>query len=167
MSTPPVKGSVVVADGNGRVKVISPTSDGELLMLDSADANGARFQDLASLLPKQTQKAAVTSQTSVSSNAYVKMVSLTIPGENSQAVSDIKVLAYKGGNATSYNVRVYDVTNDAVIAEAAFTNASQIVQSMGTLSNLPAAEAVIEVQVRKNDGNNQSEVTVEEVQIEY
>lgn len=163
----PVKGSVIVADGNGKVSVVSPTSDSEVLMLDSANAKGARFVNIANLIPKQSQKISVTNQKSVSSTSYLKLVTTTVPGESTKPITDIKVFSYKTGNASSYSVRVFDATNNLVVAETTFSNSNGLLQSLGSLSNLPSSEATFEIQLRKDNGNSQSEAIVEEVEIVY
>ncbi len=52
-----------------------------------------------------------------------------------------------------FQVRIFDLTNATVIAESAvLTNTSPEVVSFGTISNIPAAEAVFEIQCQSPGG---------------
>ena len=54
--------------------------------------------------------------------------------------------------ATSYDVRVYDQTNDEVLAEDNFTNTTIALHDMGTLSNVPSNDSLINIQINRNGG---------------
>lgn len=52
------------------------------------------------------------------------------------------------GTGTGH-IKIYDLTNDLDIAEASFANSEQTILTLGALSNLPAGEAVFEVQMKR------------------
>lgn len=162
----PVKGSVIVADGNGKVAVISPTSDNQVLSLDSTDPRGAKFIDVKKILPQQFIKAQATSANSTNSTTYERIISLTVPGENVNPITAIKVLSSKDGNVTNYDVRV-QTDLGVTIAEANFNNSNTQINDLGTLSNLPLTETLLEIQAKRNGGNNNSGVYIFEVTINY
>lgn len=163
----PVKGSVIVADGNGRVSVITPTSDNQVLMLDSNEAVGARFVNIKNLLPPQAQKVPATSSNSTNASSYQTILTLTVPGENVNAISSIDVLSYIDNGASNYDIRIYDSTNDLIISEVNCTNNNISITNINTLNNLPTSTAIIEIQTRKNNGNSQRYVHVLEATINY
>jgi hypothetical protein len=71
-------------------------------------------------------------------------------------------------DATSLDVRVYDVTNNAVIAElTGETIDYPACLDMGTLSNIPQLKAIWEVQIRKASGGGQKEVGVASLHMEF
>lgn len=95
-------------------------------------------------------------------------MSISVVGENLRHIKTIKVLSYKqNNNIDSYDVRIYDATNDQIIAESNFNNLIPIVNDLGTLSNLPNEEAVLEIQCKKNGGNNNQRVYALECTIIY
>jgi hypothetical protein len=63
------------------------------------------------------------------------------------------------GSATSLDARVYDMTNALVIAEATgITDAYPSFVDLGAISNVPAAPAVWELQIRRASGGGQTNV---------
>ena len=55
--------------------------------------------------------------------------------------------------ATSYEARIYDVTNAQVIAEmTGQTNTTQQIKDYGTVSNLPSGQALFQIQVKRVGG---------------
>lgn len=163
MSIP--KGAIIITDGNGTVDYLPIGANGQVLIFDSAATKGVKWG-----AQKQLLKATATGTSSTNSTSYAAILSITILGENVSAVSSIKVLSKLDGNATSYDIRVYDVTNNNVIGTVNATNANTSIVNIGTLSNLPATEAIFEIQARKNGGNNNSyayiyEATIENTQV--
>ena len=93
-------------------------------------------------------------------------MSITIPGESTNPITLIKILSGQANNANSHDIRIQ--TNLGVtIAEANFTNTAFNNNNMGTLSNLPQNETTIEVQAKRNGGNNNTNVYILEVTINY
>ena len=63
-------------------------------------------------------------------------------------INDIGITSKMTGDISSYDVRVYDVTNDNIIASANFTNTDFELQSLGTISNAPTTEELLEIHVK-------------------
>ena len=70
------------------------------------------------------------------------------PGTLMGAPTAIKAVAGAYGGGTGY-IRVYDTTNGKTIAEKAFLDGFPSVIDLGELSNLPADEAVWEIQMKE------------------
>ena len=103
---------------------------------------------------------------SINSTSYSKFGTFKYDGSDViGAINYIDVVAYKGDSATSYSVRIYDRTNDRVVAEATdLTNTIEEIQSLGTVSNIPTQKAVFEVQAKRVGGNgNGRKVYIEQV----
>lgn len=163
----PAKGSVIVADGTGKVTVITPTSDNQVLSLDSTDPKGAKFINVNNLVPKQAQKATASNNNYTSSNTYEVIITLTVPGESVNPVENIKLLSYKDNGITSYDIRIYDATNNQIISETNFSNNLLEINTISNLSNLPSTESIIEIQTKKNGGNNSKNVHILEATIQF
>jgi len=71
-------------------------------------------------------------------------------------------------DAVTFDVRVYDVTNNAVIAElTGKSDAYPTCLDMGTLANIPQMKAIWEVQIRRASGGGQKEVAVASLHMEF
>lgn len=167
--TTPIKGAIIVSDGLGKVTYIDPPiNDNEVFVFDSTEQKGGKFINIKNILPNSFMKSTATDQSSTNTTSYSVIMSLTVPGELMNNIQNIKVLSKKDGSVTSYDVRIYDVTNNLVIAENNFTNSNYSINNIGTLNNLPTNEAVLEIQAKRNGGNgNKKNVYVVECTIEY
>lgn len=72
----------------------------------------------------------------------------------------ITLVGYKDFGITSYCVRIFDINNSKIIAEAMFNNNSDDVMDMGPLSNIPDEPTVLEIQVKKTGGTNAQKVYI-------
>ena len=57
-------------------------------------------------------------------------------------------------SATSGDIKVFDSTNSLTIVEKNITNIPDEIIDMGTLSNLPASEAIFEIQMKRTGGGS-------------
>ena len=96
---------------------------------------------------------------------YSRITSLYIQGEYHQSIQSIKIIAYMQNGNTSYDVKIYDVNNNKVIAEKNFTNTTEDILDMGSLSNLPYKETIFEVQVKSN--KNRKDVYIQNIILNY
>lgn len=149
----PSLGSVITCNGDGKVTVISPTVNNQVLVLDSSQPGGAKFEDIKNIMPIQRLKSTASSTNSTDLTSYTKILELSVPGENSNALLGIKVISYKDGSVDSYDVRALNVSTSQVIAEANFTNNTPRINDLGSLSNLPASEGIIEILIKRNGGS--------------
>jgi hypothetical protein len=106
--------------------------------------------------------ALLTSQTNID-NTTIENITCNINtnGNNSTVYKKIGVYLYIGSiykniskicavsytdKASSYSIRVYDVTNKKVICEGIFNNSTSDLQNLGTISNLPKTKSIFEIQ---------------------
>lgn len=86
---------------------------------------------------------------STAQNTYIVRAQFVFLGTTTMgAVNAIKALV--STDATTGWIKIMDVTNVNVIAEKSFTNGTFDIVDMGTLSNLPASQAVFEVEMKKS-----------------
>jgi len=102
------------------------------------------------------------------SASYETVASFIFEGSTALAViSAIKVIVSADG-ATSGSIRIFDFTNTQVIAELSmFTETSQVIKDLGTISNVPAGEALFEVQLLKTGGGGAARVLCSSVQVKF
>lgn len=160
------RGSVIVSDGAGKVIVVSPTADGQVLVLDSALPAGAKFVDIKGILPVQRLKASPVAINSTNSSTYTKITEISVPGQTTNPVAAIRVISYMSNGATSYDVQALNSATGLVVASGTFTNTTPQVNNLGALSNLPTGEAIIEFSIRKTGGNTSKYAYLTEVDIQ-
>lgn len=73
-------------------------------------------------------------------------------------INKICVISYSDNNVSSYNVRIFNVTNSTVIAEATFSNKSEQLLDMGTISNVPTGSSLLEIHLKVNSATGNASV---------
>ena len=162
----PVRGSVLIADGNGKVNVVAPTSDNQFLMLDSSSPVGAKFVDIKGHIPNQRLKINATQKNSTTLSSYDKITDVAVPGENTSSISSIKIISFMDSGMDSYSVKIINSGTGQLIAENTFTNTTPQINTITNISNLPLNEAIIEFSIRRNGGNGNRIVYLYEATIE-
>lgn len=155
------KGSIIVHDGT-RVIAVAPGTDGDSLEFDSTTASG--------LKTKKNQKIAklpVTKNSSTSNTTYTTIYKFQFPGTNDSTITSIKFISYMDNTVTSYDIRLYDFTNDTVLGSGNYTNEVSAINTISSISNLPTSEAVFEIQFKRNGGSGNKNVFVDDVTIFY
>ena len=99
-----------------------------------------------------------------SSTSYTRVGTITYEGTDStNSIKKITSLSYKDSGVTNYALRLYDVTNTSVIASATFTNESEAICDLGTISNLPTSAAILEIQGKKTGGTGNQKFLIDSV----
>ena len=81
--------------------------------------------------------------------------------------SKIKVVSSRSGQTVDYDIKLQDLTNALTIAEKIdITNLGPEIFDLGTLNNIPAAEAMWEFQIRAT-GGAENKGTIQSVSIEF
>lgn len=105
----------------------------------------------------------LTIQGSTDLDFYETIGTFTINDKSHTLIDSISIMSRLDGSVTSYDVRVFDVTHNNILATANFNNASFQLNDMGTISNIPEEESLLEVQIKKNGGDGRvhlSEITI-------
>lgn len=94
----------------------------------------------------------------ITSTTYEKMGSFKYGGSDQIGIINyIDVISHKDSSLTSYDIRIYDQTNNLVITErTGLTNTEEVVNDLGTISNIPTAEAVLEIQAKRTGGSGKN-----------
>jgi hypothetical protein len=79
-------------------------------------------------------------------------------------IKEIVCVAYKDSSVTDFSIRIYDDTNNNIIAENTFSNSSRVFLTLTPLTNIPMKKAIITVQIKKTGGNNKQYVHIENIQ---
>jgi len=86
---------------------------------------------------------------SIIDTIYSSILTFIYPGSNQ--ITDlgiINVTSYMDSGGTSYQIRLFDVTNTNVLASGSFTNTTININSLTSIANIPTDQAVCEVQIK-------------------
>ena len=105
---------------------------------------------------------------STTSNTYVKAQGFIFAGSNSVGPpTSIKALSKVSNASLTGDVRIQDVTNSLTICEVTgIADTTYTIKDLGTISNVPAAESIWEIQLRHPGGGGDT-VSCDSVCIEF
>lgn len=86
------------------------------------------------------------------STSWTKLGSILFPGTIYSSITAIKILSYQQSQLNNHQIRVYDITNNNIVAEGTFTNETLAINDLGTISNVPSNDSIFEIQ-GKGDSN--------------
>lgn len=130
------------------------------------------FADLQSLDTLSSQQAILSNIFSVAGST--RNSSYTVLGggfiyRGSDTVAipgSIEAVVFKDIGAATMDIRIFDFTNAIVIAEmTGITDTIPTIQDLGTLSNIPAAQAIWEVQARRVGNPSNTDCFVNSISI--
>lgn len=164
MSLP--KGSLVITNGCGKVTTLQPEQNDMLLIVDDSADKKIKFERIEKLLKNQTVKSTTIVQKKFDSN-YEKAAAFTFPGKSSAIVKKISLLSYMHPSGNSYDVRLYDISNNKIICTKNFSNKSCQINVLDNLQNLPNNESIVEVQCKFNGNGNNKYIYIDEITLFY
>lgn len=83
-------------------------------------------------------------------------------------INQVEVISKMDTGMTSYSVRLYDATNETIIAETTGkTNLTEEIVNLGTISNVPEDEAIFEIHIKRVGGTTSTYAYIEDVIIYY
>jgi len=88
----------------------------------------------------------------VSATSMTAVCNFSFPGTATVTPGACKLCVSRAGITGTSSARIYDVTNGQEIATFSWSASGLAVVTDATLTNLPAGEAVLELQVQKNNG---------------
>lgn len=140
--------------GRGIQNPLNPTNAAPFLIWDDIDEEYKAQSLGGAATVANIQQLAVNQLAFVFSTTYQRVFSFIFGGTNDWGILD-QALALtrqsQDGGGRSHDIRIQDVTNATTIAEVlGRTGAVTTIHDLGTISNLPAAQAVFELQIRRN-----------------
>lgn len=113
----------------------------------------------------------VTADLCTRNTLYTVACNFTYPGSDVAPLSSVQVVARVNSEnaAHTFDLRLVDTSNnDAVLAQVTgLTGIHATLRTLGTLSNVPTATAVLEVHVRRSGAASSDTVQVSVVQVVY
>lgn len=156
------KGTVLIHDGTKLIGLAPPASGNPALVIDLSTSNGVKWKTL-----DQSFKIPLVGTSTVSSTTYTVAAEFSFIKVEHETINSVKVVSKMDNGITSYDIRIFDSTNSATLAEINLTNTNMQINTIDSLSNIPTADAMIEVQARQTGGSGNKQVTIKEIQINY
>jgi len=135
----------------------APVAADLVLIEDSADSNNKKRVQLGNLpgsgggwVIRCTMGGDDTGAAFMNDTDWEVIRSFRFPGTGVVTPSVFRIVASRAGTANQNDVRLYDFTNAQVIAELTVTAVGKAVYTDSSLQNLPASEAIWEVQAKKS-----------------
>ena len=86
--------------------------------------------------------------TNTNSETYTRMTCTVFQGSKKTVLKKVKIISKGHADITSYSVKLHDATNNNMIGEITLTNTTEEINDLGTLSNIPENEAILEFYVK-------------------
>lgn len=143
---------------------VSSLSSGEEAILDNIVSNyiidnSKPYNNFLTLTPNKTK---ITSNSSYS-NIYTFKYGGSI---KTGLIDYIEIISYTDSNTDSYDIRVVDQNSAIVLASANFTNNKPEICDLGTISNIPEHETILEIQGKQN-GEKKKNIYIESINVYY
>lgn len=74
--------------------------------------------------------------------------------ETMGSIHKISGIGYMESNGLNYSIKIYDKTNNNVIAEKTFTNTTSNIITFDTISNVPTDESILELHLKTGSKKN-------------
>lgn len=142
------KGSILIHNGSNFYP-IAPSSSNQTLISDLNSFNGASWNEQQIQSKQETIN--IIDTTSIINLSYETVAIYAHTPTINGNISSIYVVTYMQPGATSYDVRVIDVTNSNTIAEHNYNNTSIELKEL-TISNIPTDISRIDFQLKRNGG---------------
>jgi len=114
--------------------------------------------------PELNNKRIVSVRNRGSTDATYKVYGkFTFPGSTNASV---KTISRMQAGATDYSIKIYDFTNDQTITENTYTNVPAAINNV-VCSNVPASEAIWEVQVKVSSPGSDKKMHINSVSVNF
>jgi hypothetical protein len=150
----PVLNGVSQTGDDIEITFVTGLSGGELTLLNTVISNHNSIVILPTILHETVQM----KLDNINTTSYKRMGTYLYDGTIHNGINAIKAQCYMDSGITSFDIRIYDSTNNQVIAEHNCTSTTQMICDYGTISNVPTNFAVLEFQAKRNGGTTSKKV---------
>ena len=99
----------------------------------------------------------------IKTNSFSTIINTYYDTQKCGKLRRVKLVSYKDSNVTSYDVQVNNLTNAEILTTSNHTNNNSQLEDVGIISNFPEGNVFIEVNVKKNGGNVNQNITITEI----
>lgn len=117
------------------------------------------FSNIINCVPKNTK---------TNNTTYVREDLFVYEGSNiSGELKKIVAFGYKDSGVTNFSIKIYDKTNNLIIAENTFTDSSENFLDITPLSNIPTTRSLIEILIKKTGGTISDYAHIENISLYF
>jgi hypothetical protein len=151
----------------GAINRVGVGADGTVLAADSAVAPGVAWKTPVSVDPGSRQIDYSYGNNSnpyifTASSVYLVVAEFIFPGTTvlGGTLTDIRAIFGSNDAVLGASIRVFDQTNALVIAElTGLVSVPRIIASLGAIMNVPAGEALFEIQMKRDAAGAQAQMS--------
>lgn len=104
---------------------------------------------------------------SIRTDEYVTVTEFSLSRDEYTALDCIKIVSYMHKYLESYDIRIYDSTNNNILAEETYTNTKREIHTISTFENIPSGDVILEIQCRRGKGKGVFAVTIKDIDVCY
>ena len=163
-------GDILYASATNNLSRLPAGADGKVLTLASGIPSWQVPALRSNKIPFYDSKNSVPFF-ETNSGTLVTVWNFIYAGSNIEGIiKKVKVVASSNGNNVKGRYQLFDITNNNIIAD--FTNVSALpntltIFNLGTVSNVPSTEAILEFRVARAVGNGNNNVRVSSLYLEF
>ncbi len=159
---------IINASIPGLVGITTYADNVEILFTNAIDSTQKTLLDsiVAAHLPDQTppnNSLNIMIMRSTKLNEYELICSFILNEKVNFNINSISFTSRLSGSIMSYDIRLYDSTNNNILASGNYTNSDLQLNSINSLSNVPTSQAVLEIHAKKNGGESDDKVFINEL----
>lgn len=99
----------------------------------------------------------------LTTSSYKLVSRFVYDGSIYKGIDSIKILSYKDPSITSYDIKIYNDTNEQTIGTINLTNNTEQINDITTLTNIPTGFAIIEIWGKKNGGSTDKRIYINNI----
>jgi len=99
----------------------------------------------------------------VNETVYKKIVTYMFKKDIYKGISNIKVISYMDSSVTSYDIKIYNLTENSEISTSNFTNVKENANVISDLPSFGNFETLIEIHMRRNGGPSNSKIYIDSI----
>lgn len=114
-----------------------------------------QYTPIGTIVPRNTE---------FSNSSYMRIGTFVYPGtKHVDDITKVSAISYKDSGVTSYSIRIFDNTNSTNICSGTFTNNTESVTSLTTMSNMPAENAIFEAHIKTIGGTGNQKMHIDSI----
>ncbi len=143
--------------------IINIEFDSSLNAGQQTTLNGLVSSHIPSTIPKILLTETILPKKDTYSNTSYTRAASYIYNPTINTLYCVKVLSYMDTGITSYDLQLFDKTHGNIIVTKNSTNTDEELVDVGTLTNMPTVESILELNVKRTGGKKNNNVYLESI----
>lgn len=158
-----IPGTLLIHNGTKIIPLNPSGEDGMALTFDSTAPSKLKWAPTG-----KSFKLNLPPTNTITTTSYVTVTEFSLSEGEYTSLDNIKIVSYMSRGVESYDIRIYDSTNNNILAEETYKNTEKEIQTISKFDNMPKGNVIMEVQCRKGKGWGwNSSVIIKDIDIFY